>query len=200
VGGEAIEIRRYPNRRLYDRSRRRYVTLPEIEELVRGGRTVIITDARNGDDLTSGILTQILIERHPERLLPVALLHAMLRANELALDVVRASWRQASAALEVLARPGAGAAGAGPHHAPTPASPLDWMAALGLVPTPPAAPPEGSRPAAADEAMARRVAELEARLERLAPAPKAAPPAGRRTQARGPARPPATRRRRPASD
>ena len=60
------------------------------------------TDARNGDDLTPGILTQILIERHPERLLPVALLHAMLRANELALEVVRASWRQASAALEAL--------------------------------------------------------------------------------------------------
>jgi polyhydroxyalkanoate synthesis repressor PhaR len=208
LGGEAIEIRRYPNRRLYDRSRRRYVTLPEIEELVRAGRTVVIVDARNGEDLTPGILTQILVERHPERLLPVAMLHAMLRANELTLEVVRASWRQAAVALEALARPAAG-----PAPRP-PASPLDWMAALGLAPSTAATAPrpaDGPPPVAdeappADASLSRRVAELEARLARLAAAEGAgagaAPPPAKpaRAKSRPPApRKPTTRRRPPGS-
>ena len=35
MSAEPVEIRRYPNRRLYDRSRRRYVTLQEIDRATR---------------------------------------------------------------------------------------------------------------------------------------------------------------------
>src|SRR5262245_48844890 len=64
---EPVLITRYPNRRLYDRSQTRYVTLPEIAELVRKGRTVTVRDSKTGEDLTRSILTQIILEHHPER-------------------------------------------------------------------------------------------------------------------------------------
>ena len=106
-----IEIRRYPNRRLYDRSRNRYVTLGDLEELVRSGRTIAVRDSRTGEDLTRGVLAQILLERHPDKmdLLPSALLHAMLRANDLAVEFLRQAMRQSLAALEAFQRPGGAA-------------------------------------------------------------------------------------------
>src|SRR5215210_7820633 len=88
---EPIAIRRYPNRRFYDRSRRRYVTLQEIEDLVLGGQTVEVRDSRTGEDLTRQILAQILLERHPEKMamFPVAMLHSTLQANDLASEFWR---------------------------------------------------------------------------------------------------------------
>ena len=103
---DPIKIQRYPNRRLYDRAHRRYVTLAEIEELVRQGRIVKIQDSKSGEDLTRQVLTQILIERHPEKmeLFPIALLHGLLRANDLAAGLWEAYLRQALLALESLQR------------------------------------------------------------------------------------------------
>jgi len=156
---EPVAIRRYPNRRFYDRSRQRYVTLGDIEELVRQGRTVEVRDSRTGEDLTRQVLTQILLERHPEKmeLVPAALLHGLLRANDLAAEFWRAYLRQALLALEGLQRA---------------LDPLGWLP--GRLPgrPAPAAPAEGP------EALARRLAALEERLARLeVPPPAAAPPA-----------------------
>lgn len=97
-----IEVTRYPNRRLYDRSRGQYVTLQELEQLVRDGRTICVRDSKTGEDLTRTILTQIILERFPERmdLIPVPLLHMLLRANDLALDWLRTYLRQSLAFLE----------------------------------------------------------------------------------------------------
>jgi polyhydroxyalkanoate synthesis repressor PhaR len=151
MSAEPIEIRRYPNRRLYDRSRRRYVTLQEIEQLVREGHTVVVRDSRTGEDLTRSILTQLLLERHPEKMemFPVAMLHAILRANDLALEFLRGSLRQSLASLEALQK-----------TPPSVVNPLDWMSAL-LPVWPP------SPAAARDEVLTRRIAELEDRLARL---------------------------------
>jgi polyhydroxyalkanoate synthesis repressor PhaR len=101
-----IQIRRYPNRRFYDRSRRQYVTLGDIEELVREGRTIEVQDSRTGEDLTRQVLAQILLERHPDKmeLFPAALLHGLLRANDLATDFWQAYLRQAMLTLENLQR------------------------------------------------------------------------------------------------
>src|SRR5262249_47652548 len=78
-----VMVIRYPNRMLYDRSRGRYVTLHDIEDTVRRGSTVIIRDSRTGTDLTRSLLTQIILERHPERmeLLPITLLHLIIRTD-----------------------------------------------------------------------------------------------------------------------
>ena len=55
-------IKRYANRKLYDTRASRYVTLPQIAELVRGGEDVQIIDNRTKENLTSITLAQIIYE------------------------------------------------------------------------------------------------------------------------------------------
>jgi len=55
-------IKRYANRKLYDTRSSRYVTLPQIAELVRGGEDVQIIDNRTKENLTSVTLAQIIYE------------------------------------------------------------------------------------------------------------------------------------------
>jgi len=55
-------IKRYPNRKLYDASERRYVTLEELQGLVGAGTEVRVVDQKTGDDVTSLTLAQILLE------------------------------------------------------------------------------------------------------------------------------------------
>ena len=83
-----VDITRYPNRRLYDRSRKKYVTVGDIEAMVLGGQDVRVRDSKTDEDLTRVILTQIILERHPERMkmFPLPFLHAILRADQMALD------------------------------------------------------------------------------------------------------------------
>ena len=57
-----IRIRKYPNRRLYSTADKRFVTLNEIAEWVRQGKRVAVTDSESQTDITSEILTQILLE------------------------------------------------------------------------------------------------------------------------------------------
>jgi polyhydroxyalkanoate synthesis repressor PhaR len=79
-----IELRKYPNRRYYDVTRSRHVTLEEIYSLIRNGRNVHVTDSKTGDDLTAKVLAQIILEQDPPKLgiFPVELLHQLIRANE----------------------------------------------------------------------------------------------------------------------
>lgn len=79
-----LEISKYSNRRYYDRTRSRHVTLEEIRDLVREGYGVQITDSKTGEDLTQRILTQIILELDAGKLglFPVALLQQIIRANE----------------------------------------------------------------------------------------------------------------------
>ncbi|MFM2129787.1 MAG: hypothetical protein RL477_1333 [Pseudomonadota bacterium] len=61
AGGPAV-IRKYANRRLYDTSRARCVTLADIARRVRAGESVRIVNARGGADVTRHVLAQILCE------------------------------------------------------------------------------------------------------------------------------------------
>lgn len=99
---ETVDITRYPNRRLYDRSRKKYVTLGDIEEMVVGGQDVCVRDSKSEEDLTRVILTQIMIERHPERMkmFPLPFLHAMLRADQMAIDWLTVYFGQATTFME----------------------------------------------------------------------------------------------------
>jgi polyhydroxyalkanoate synthesis repressor PhaR len=65
--GPAVTVVRYPNRRLYDRSQARYVTLQEVAAMVREGKTVTVRDSKTDEDLTTTTLMQILLDQHPER-------------------------------------------------------------------------------------------------------------------------------------
>jgi polyhydroxyalkanoate synthesis repressor PhaR len=160
TGSPTAEITRYPNRRLYDRSRGRYVTLQEIADTVRAGQTVLVRDSKTGEDVTRAVLTQVILEHHPERmeLLPVGVLHSMIRANAAVLGFLSDYFRQALVYLDVLQR-------SAPLNPFVP--PADWMRFFFPQPVP-AAPAESPAPAAPDtEALARRVADLEKRLEQM---------------------------------
>jgi len=81
---EPILIKRYANRKLYDQSRSRYVTLEELEELIRQGREIRVVDAVSGDDLTALTLAQIILDNQRERrsALPTSFLHQLIKHGE----------------------------------------------------------------------------------------------------------------------
>lgn len=95
---ETLDIRKYSNRRYYDATRSRHVTLEDIHELIRGGYEVRVTDATTGTDITGKVLAQIMLERDTPKLdvFPVPLLHRLIRANEqLVRDFVEKYFNQA---------------------------------------------------------------------------------------------------------
>jgi polyhydroxyalkanoate synthesis repressor PhaR len=78
-----IIIKKYSNRRLYDPSESRYITLDELAEKVRDGQDVQVLDVRSGEDLTGLTLTQIIVDgRGGARLLPVSLLTQLVRLQD----------------------------------------------------------------------------------------------------------------------
>src|SRR4051812_28138424 len=79
-----LVIRKYPNRRYYDSTRSRHVTLEDIHTLIRDGYDVQVTDSRSGQDITGRVLTQIIVELDSPKLdvFPVPLLHKLLRSSE----------------------------------------------------------------------------------------------------------------------
>ena len=55
-------IKKYPNRRLYDTTTSAYITLSEVKQLVMAGESIVVRDAKSGDDITRSILLQIILE------------------------------------------------------------------------------------------------------------------------------------------
>ena len=81
-----IVIKKYGNRRLYDTSDSRYVTLDELATKIRSGSDLRIVDAQTGEDLTQATLTQIVLETgNAAKFLPVQLLTQMIRLSDDAL-------------------------------------------------------------------------------------------------------------------
>ena len=91
----AYIIKRYSNRKLYDTQESRYVTLEELEQMIRTGKEIRVTDAGTGEDLTSVTLAQILLEneRAHRATLPTALLHQLIKHGEAWQDFVQRSLR-----------------------------------------------------------------------------------------------------------
>ncbi|WP_018954579.1 polyhydroxyalkanoate synthesis repressor PhaR [Thioalkalivibrio sulfidiphilus] len=56
-------IKKYPNRRLYDTEESRYVTLADVQQLVRGGTDIQVLDSQSGEDITRSILIQIITDQ-----------------------------------------------------------------------------------------------------------------------------------------
>ena len=77
-----ILIKKYGNRRLYDTSRSQYITLDDLAAIVRSGKMVRVVEASSERDLTRAVLLQVLLEQQEAlSLLPVELLHALLRVQ-----------------------------------------------------------------------------------------------------------------------
>ena len=80
---EAVVIKKYANRRLYNTETSTYVTLEDLAAMVRGDRDFVVYDAKTGDDLTHSVLTQIIVEQENRQggqtLLPVPFLRQLIR-------------------------------------------------------------------------------------------------------------------------
>lgn len=81
---EPIVIKKYSNRKLYDSSRSRYITLKEIAGLIRGGKQVKVVDSTSHEDLTTVTLAQIILEEEKKRknFLPVSFLHQLIQYGQ----------------------------------------------------------------------------------------------------------------------
>ena len=79
-----VVIKKYPNRRLYDTSSRRYVNLDDLAALIREGTAIQVVDAKTGEDLTRVILTQIIVEdaKGQPTGLPLELLRQLIIASD----------------------------------------------------------------------------------------------------------------------
>jgi polyhydroxyalkanoate synthesis repressor PhaR len=56
-------IRKYSNRRLYDTSASRHVTLEDLRQLIAAGEKIKVIDDKSGEDLTRAVLLQIISEQ-----------------------------------------------------------------------------------------------------------------------------------------
>ncbi|MGA3125660.1 MAG: polyhydroxyalkanoate synthesis regulator DNA-binding domain-containing protein [Candidatus Korobacteraceae bacterium] len=79
-----VVIKKYGNRRLYDTSASRYINLEEIAALVHDGTEVQVVDVKTGEDLTRVTLTQIIVENAKDQPagLPLELLRQLVIASD----------------------------------------------------------------------------------------------------------------------
>lgn len=93
-----LEIKKYPNRRYYDATHSRHLTLEEIRALIQQGYDVSVVDAKTDTDITAQVLTQIILELDTSKIdsLPVPLLIRIIRVNDqLVKDFIEKYFNQA---------------------------------------------------------------------------------------------------------
>jgi polyhydroxyalkanoate synthesis repressor PhaR len=86
-------VKRYSNRKLYDTSESRYVTLDEISRWVKAGEDVKIVENESGEDLTAVTFAQIILEEERKKngYLSLPLLRNLIRHGEAALQGIAAT-------------------------------------------------------------------------------------------------------------
>jgi polyhydroxyalkanoate synthesis repressor PhaR len=77
-------IKRYPNRKLYDTDKSAYVTLDEIESMVKAGEELRIIDNTSGEDITKATLAHIIFEQEKSKqnMLPLSALRGIIQSGE----------------------------------------------------------------------------------------------------------------------
>jgi len=85
---KVVKIKKYGNRRFYSSDEKKYITIVDIQKLILKGTKVQITDAENDNDITSDILTQILLEQGRATHFPVELLEQLIRTSEKSLNTI----------------------------------------------------------------------------------------------------------------
>lgn len=85
---KVVKIKKYGNRRFYSSDEKKYITIVDIQRLILKGSKVQIVDAETDKDITSDILTQILLEQGRATHFPVELLEQLIRTSEKSLNTV----------------------------------------------------------------------------------------------------------------
>ncbi len=78
---DAVVIKKYANRRLYNTATSSYVTLDFLADMVKNGEDFVVYDAKSGDDITHSVLTQIIFEEESkgQNLLPIQFLRQLIQ-------------------------------------------------------------------------------------------------------------------------
>src|SRR5476651_1133945 len=58
-----VVVKKYANRRLYNTESSSYITLDNLADMIRQGRDFVVYDAKTAEDITRGVLTQIIVEQ-----------------------------------------------------------------------------------------------------------------------------------------
>ncbi len=84
-------IKRYPNRKLYDTAAKQYVSLEGVAGMIRRGEPVQVIDHASGEDHTTLILTQIIVEQEKRGtgFLPLDVLTGLVEAGGNTLATLR---------------------------------------------------------------------------------------------------------------
>ena len=79
-GDGPIIIKKYANRRLYNTHSSKYITPHSLAELTRKDVDFKVVDAKSNDDITHGVLTQIIMdeENGGQQMLPVGFLKQLI--------------------------------------------------------------------------------------------------------------------------
>ena len=87
-------IKRYDNRKLYDPADRRYVTMSDLARLIGRGEEVRVKDQRTGEDLTTLVLGQVVLETLRQRTtgIPRQVLSRLIRLG-MGAAAPRSQWR-----------------------------------------------------------------------------------------------------------
>lgn len=75
-----VVVKKYANRRLYNTESSSYITLDNLATMIRVGRDFVVYDAKSGEDITRGVLTQIIVEEESKgrAILPTAFLRQII--------------------------------------------------------------------------------------------------------------------------
>ena len=152
----AYVIKRYSNRKLYDTQESRYVTLEELEELIRAGKEISVVDVSTGEDLTSVTLAQIILEneRNHRATLPTAFLHQLIKHGEAWQDFIQKSLKSSLEGILTSQREGDRVL-------------REWVTRAGWQVTPTVEPRPEKRSEPADDTLRDEVAALREQLRTL---------------------------------
>ena len=75
-----VVVKKYANRRLYNTESSSYITLDNLATMIRQRRDFVVFDAKSGEDITRGVLTQIIVEEESKgrAMLPTAFLRQII--------------------------------------------------------------------------------------------------------------------------
>jgi polyhydroxyalkanoate synthesis repressor PhaR len=99
--GDAIIIKKYANRRLYNTASSSYITLEDLARMVRDNVEFQVLDAKTGDDITHSILTQIIMDEEAnggQQMLPVSFLRQLIGMYGNSMQAMMPSYLEASMA------------------------------------------------------------------------------------------------------
>jgi len=84
TSGDAVLIKRYGNRRLYNTETSTYVNYQDLTEIIRAGHDIQVIDSKTGEDVTKSILIQVILEEEKNKnsILPAQFLFQLIRSQE----------------------------------------------------------------------------------------------------------------------